>query len=69
MHMSVSEPLVNYKLQFDEIQKINPLEKKSSNIWTISNKIGHCDLSFVCCWVRLVSVPAQLCSSPSSYLE
>ena len=27
MHMSVSEPLVNYKLQFDEIQKINPLEK------------------------------------------
>ena len=28
MHMSVSEPLVNYKLQFDEIQKINPLEKK-----------------------------------------
>ena len=69
MNMSVSEPLVNYKLQFDEIQKINPSEKKSHNIWTISNKTGHCALSFVCCWVRLVSVPARLSSSPSSYLE
>ena len=26
--MSISEPLVNYKLQFDEIQKINPLEEE-----------------------------------------
>ena len=68
-NMSVSEPLINYKLQFDEIQKINPLEKKSHNIWTISNKTGHCALSFVCCWVRLVSVPARLSSSPSFYLE